>query len=129
MWPLKKLEQIGASVTDEQATKSAFSQSLRNIPFYLVATAVVAWLIGTFGVFGKIIGVLQVLLLAVSVLQALLSTSLGVIALFAYPFRSAEERQSSQPVWVFLGVLLTAVDAIVYTTCIYIIGRVAQWWN
>ena len=129
MWPLKKFEQIGATVADEQATKSAFSQSIRNIPFFLVATAFVAWLIGTFGLFGKIVGVLQGLLLVVFVLQALLSTSLGVIILIAYPFRSAEERQSAQPVWVFLGVLITAIDAIVYAACIYVIGRTAQWWN
>ena len=129
MWPLKKLEQVGASVADEQATKSAFSQSLRNIPFYLVTTAIVAWLIRRFGLFGKIIGALQALLVAAFVLQALLSTGLGIIALLAYPFRSSEERQFSQPAWIFLGVLLTAIDAVIYMACIYIIGRVAQWWS
>lgn len=134
MLSLKQIQERGEFYTAEEATKKAFWESIRNIPFYLIVTVIAAWLVSTFGVFGLIISLLVSLLLAIFSLHALIVTGMGLISLITYPLLflrregNIETREFNHVRWIFLGILVTGAEFIIYIGYIYIIGKMGQWW-
>lgn len=108
-----------ASLSERELTKLAFLRDYKNFVFFLPA-AYALYLAGGFGMIGKIIGWVGVVMFGVFALYGLFKTLFGLVVLLGTPFmeKAAWVKKSF---WRSLQFLITFGNCVIYTALAFLV--------
>ena len=75
-----------ATLSEGELTKLAFLRDYKNLVFFLPAALVLYFIVGSLGLFGKIVGCSGVVMFGVFALQGLFNTAVTFVSLIGTPF-------------------------------------------
>lgn len=112
-------EEVSA-LSEGELTKLAFIGDYKNFVFFLPAGFVLYLIGGSFGVFGKVIGWIGVVMFGVFALQGIFNTGVVFISLVGTPFldKAAPVRNTF---WKSLQFLISFGNFAIYATLMFIV--------
>ena len=108
-WPAEEV----ASLSEGELTKLAFLRDYKNFVFFLPA-GYALYLVGGFGMIGKIIGWIGVVMFGIFALYGLFNTLFGLVVLLGTPFMEKAARVK-KTFWRSLQFLITFGNFAIYT--------------
>lgn len=78
----------------------------KNLVFFIPAAYILYMIAGSFGIFGKVIGWLGVIMFGIFALQGLLNTLLGFVTVIGTPFHE-KEAPAKKTFWRLLQLLIS----------------------
>jgi hypothetical protein len=115
----------GSGLSDRQAVQIGLSETAKSLPFYGALTVVVWGAASGLGWLGQILAVIYSLVLLTVIAEQVFSSILGFVTLVLAIGKIREA--SASLTWVALGALLTTLNASIYVTFAYLIGKGARW--
>jgi len=103
-----------ATLSEGQLTKLAFLRDYKNFIFFLPGSYVLYWVGGSFGIFGKIIGWIGILIFGLFALQALFNTGIAVISIVGTLFMD-KAAPLKNTFWKSLQLLISFGNFAIYT--------------
>ena len=107
------------SLSESELTKLAFLRDYKNFVFF-VPVGYVLYLIGGFGIVGKIVGWAGVLMFGVFALYALLKTAFGLVVALGTPFMARNARLKKS-FWRLLQFVITFGNFAIYAALAFLV--------
>ncbi len=103
-----------ATLSEGELTKLALLRDYKNLVFFLPAALLLYFIVGSLGLFGKILGWICVLMFGVFALQGLFNTALSFVSLIGTPFFD-KRAPAKNTLWKSLQLLISSGNFAIYS--------------